>query len=131
MPGRRMTLSTVGVLPALERLATEPLMLVWAFGAAVAIDLATITVQAKVPNGGGVTSDTLALQAGMNSSSGDGTNRLSATSTSGAGAGTARESELSGPQTLGGELCARDQRSFFRRDARIRHQTSTKQQQVR
>ena len=26
MPGRRMTLSTVGVLPALERLATEPLM---------------------------------------------------------------------------------------------------------
>jgi len=57
-------------------------------GAAVAIDLATITVQAKVPNGGGVTSDTLALQAGMNSSSGDGTNRLSATSTSGAGAGT-------------------------------------------
>jgi 23S rRNA (adenine2503-C2)-methyltransferase len=26
LPGRRMTLSTVGVLPALERLATEPLM---------------------------------------------------------------------------------------------------------
>ena len=57
-------------------------------GAAVAINLANVTVSATVGTGGTVTSDQLALEAAMNGVSGDGTHRLSATSVSGAGAGT-------------------------------------------